>query len=103
MADPLFFLLTLALPPAGIAFAAQLAVGRSRRHRIRRWIAALWIALLSASTSIGDDGGSWLGRFLFALLVVTAAFLIAYLGALLGSASALGLKRLAKARRRPSP
>lgn len=103
MTDPLFFFLTLVLPPFAIAFIAQLAAGQIHRHRIRRWIAALWIALLSASTSIGDDSGSWLGRFLFALLVVTAAFLLAYLGAWLGSAIALRLKRLANARRRPTP
>jgi hypothetical protein len=96
-------LLTLLLPPAAAAFVAQLALRRVQRHRIRRWIAALWIAILSASTAIGDDSGSWLGRFLFALLVVTAAFLIAYLGALLGSAAALRLKRLIRVRGRPQP
>jgi cell division protein FtsX len=89
------FLLTLVLPPFAIAFIAQLAAGRSQRHRIRRWIAALWIALLSASASLGDDSGSWIGRFLFALLVVSAAFLIAYFGAWLGSTIALWIKRLA--------
>jgi hypothetical protein len=93
--DPIPLLLGLIVPPLLIGFAAQLLFSAAQRHRVRRWTAAVWTAFLSVMSSVADGGGSTIGLFLFTLLVVTIAFLAAWLGAFIGSAAALRIKRLA--------
>jgi hypothetical protein len=95
MGQPLSTFLILLLPPLAAAFAAQLFVSSEARHRVRRWAAGLWIALLAAISSWTDENGSRLGIFLATLLLLALFFLVAYGGALAGSWAALRLKRLA--------
>jgi hypothetical protein len=90
--DSAGFLLFLFLPPLAIAFALQLATSREKRHRLRRWVAGLWVALVAAVSTFGETG-HWLGILLFAAMLLGLFFLLAYAGALLGSLAALRLKR----------
>jgi hypothetical protein len=93
MADSISFFLFLFLPPLGIAFALQFAVGQKGRHRLRRWVAGLWVALVAALTAYADEPGHWLGVALFLAMLLGFFFTVAYSGALLGSHAALRLQR----------
>jgi len=93
MGDPVSTFLFMFGPPAVFAFAAQLAAAAGTRHRLRRWTAGLWVALVAGLTSWSEEGAHWLGTALFMLTVLGLSFLVAYAGALSGSAAALRLKR----------
>jgi hypothetical protein len=69
-------------------------VAREGRHRRRRWVAGLWVALAAALSTYPDEPGHWLGVALFLTMLLGFFFAVAYAGALLGSHAALRLKPL---------
>lgn len=87
------YFLVMLLPPLLTAFAVQLLLSRDQRHRLRRWVAALWVALIAVMTTWEPEQGAALGIALFALLLVGLSFLVAYCGAFAGSHGALLLMR----------
>ncbi|HEX8643638.1 MAG TPA: hypothetical protein VF702_06965 [Allosphingosinicella sp.] len=98
MDAPLSLFLLMFVPPAALAFIGQLACTMEARHRLRRWTAGLWVALIAGLSSwSNDESGHWLGIALFMLTVLGLSFLIAYAGSLAGSLAALRLKSLRRA------
>jgi hypothetical protein len=97
MPVPVSVFLLMFAPPALFAFVGQLAGSAEGRHRLRRWTAGLWVALIAGLSSWSEENGHWLGIALFMLMALGLSFLVAYAGALAGSAAALRLKRLRRA------
>jgi hypothetical protein len=92
MIDAAGFLLFLFAPPLAAAFLLQLFLNHSARHRVRRWTAGLWVAAVAAISTF-DEKGHWLGVALYLAMLLGLFFLIAWVGALLGSRAALGVRR----------
>ena len=97
MTETAGFLLFLFAPPLVAAFLLQLFLNHSARHRVRRWTAGLWVAAVAALSTF-DETGHWLGVALYLAMLLGFFFIVAWVGALLGSRAALSVRRHVRTR-----